>query len=216
MSVFCRVVNHILKNCSTAQLIINSSTSFSGRLSARTMRLFNSQQCSIRQFSSSVRNFSYRNLKPEIVKPNNRPYEVNTKVSQDVLVYQFENPRFFKLMSIFGFGQCVFWTYLMGFTYTNLRDVSPEEESKMLGLDEGSLPWWRKINLGSNMYRNGLSSLCFIFGKCDVGLPTVGTGQVSYGGIRRSSASPRPPCDGTPSLGIRLPIANLEEKTSRL
>jgi hypothetical protein len=31
--------------------------------------------------------------------------------------------------------------------------------------DRDQLPWWRKINLGENKYRNSLTVLSFLIGK---------------------------------------------------
>jgi hypothetical protein len=31
--------------------------------------------------------------------------------------------------------------------------------------DRDDLPWWRKINLGENKYRNSLTVLSFLIGK---------------------------------------------------
>ncbi|XP_060520156.1 transmembrane protein 223 [Cylas formicarius] len=82
---------------------------------------------------------------------------INTKVSRDVILYKYENDKFYKIMNIFGLCQFGFWSYLSVFALKNMRDA-PVDESRE------DLPWWRKINLGENKYRNGLGTIAFVIG----------------------------------------------------
>ncbi|RZC35659.1 TMEM223 domain containing protein [Asbolus verrucosus] len=85
-----------------------------------------------------------------------RTLDVNTNVSKDVILFKYDNPRFFKIINVFGVCQFVFWSYLSVFSFKTLRDA-PVDNSK-------ESPWWRKINLGENKYRNSLALIAFIIG----------------------------------------------------
>jgi hypothetical protein len=82
--------------------------------------------------------------------------EVKTNIAKDVILFKYDNPRFFKIVNIFAVCQFVFWSYLSVFSFTTLRDA-PVDRSK-------ETTWWRKINLGENKYRNSLSIISFIIG----------------------------------------------------
>lgn len=88
-------------------------------------------------------------------------YDVNTNVTKDVILFKYENPRFFKLMNIFGISQFCFWNYLAHFSYTTLRDA-PVDQS--IAEDKNSA-WFEKINLGDNKFRNSISVFCFLIGR---------------------------------------------------
>jgi hypothetical protein len=85
-------------------------------------------------------------------------HEVNTNVAKDVILYRYDNPKFFRIVNIFALCQFGFWTYLSHFAFTSMRDAPVPK-------DRDDLPWWRKINLGENKYRNGLTVLSFLIGK---------------------------------------------------
>uniref|UniRef100_A0A1A9VY05 Transmembrane protein 223 n=1 Tax=Glossina austeni TaxID=7395 RepID=A0A1A9VY05_GLOAU len=87
-----------------------------------------------------------------------RVYDVNTNVSKDVILYKYENPRFYKILNLFGISQFIFWTYLSHFAFTSLKDAPVEKK------DYVDLAWYERINLGENKYRNGISIMCFVIG----------------------------------------------------
>ncbi|CAH2090826.1 unnamed protein product [Euphydryas editha] len=86
-------------------------------------------------------------------------HDVNTNVAKDVILYKYENPKFYMYMNIFAVVQYMFWTYLGLFALQNLRDA-PVDRSTIT--DE--TPWYRKINLGENKYRNTLGAVSVIIG----------------------------------------------------
>lgn len=86
------------------------------------------------------------------------PLEGSAKLVKDVIVFKYENQRFFKYLNIFAISQFLCWNYLAHFSYTSLRDAPVENSSE----DDS---WWRKVNLGENKYRNTLTVLCFAIGK---------------------------------------------------
>ncbi|XP_045450534.1 transmembrane protein 223 [Melitaea cinxia] len=86
-------------------------------------------------------------------------HDVNTNVAKDVILYKYENPKYYMYMNIFAVVQYMFWTYLGLFALQNLRDA-PVDRSKIT--DE--TPWYRKINLGDNKYRNTLGAVSIIIG----------------------------------------------------
>uniref|UniRef100_A0A182J6C0 Uncharacterized protein n=1 Tax=Anopheles atroparvus TaxID=41427 RepID=A0A182J6C0_ANOAO len=87
-----------------------------------------------------------------------RAYDINTKVPKDVMLFKYENPRFFKVLNIFAVSQFLFWGYLCHFSYTTLKDAPVEESGKE------DLPWYKRINLGENKYRNSIAIMCFCIG----------------------------------------------------
>nr|XP_026488890.1 transmembrane protein 223 [Vanessa tameamea] len=86
-------------------------------------------------------------------------HDVNTNVVKDVILFKYENPKFYMYMNIFAVVQYMFWTYLGLFALQNLRDA-PVDKSKITD----DTPWYRKINLGENKYRNTLGTLSIIIG----------------------------------------------------
>lgn len=106
-------------------------------------------------------NTNYVKLRQTVINPSTRlfsqtPLNVNTNVIKDVILFKYENPKFFKMLNVFALCQFGFWTYLSHFAYTTLRDVPmPKSEE---------LSWWRKINLGEQKYRMTLTVIAFLAG----------------------------------------------------
>lgn len=86
-------------------------------------------------------------------------HDVNTNVIKDVILFKYENPKFYTYMNIFAVVQYLFWSYLGIFSFSSLKDA-PVDRSK---IDE-TTPWFRKINLGENKYRNTLGALAVFIG----------------------------------------------------
>ncbi|XP_071451153.1 transmembrane protein 223 [Hetaerina americana] len=105
-------------------------------------------------------NFSFMNNRQASklrLHTQNSPYDVNTKVSKDVILFKYENPRFFRILNAFALCQFFFWSYLSHFCFTKLRDAPVERNAE-------DQPFWRRINLGENKFKNSLAVFCFIIG----------------------------------------------------
>lgn len=85
-------------------------------------------------------------------------FNVNTKVTRDVILFKYENPRFFKIMNIFAISQFGFWSYLSISCLSTLRDIPVQENVK-------HDVWWRKVNFGESKYRYGLTLISFFMGE---------------------------------------------------
>ncbi|OWR53942.1 hypothetical protein KGM_212935 [Danaus plexippus plexippus] len=62
-------------------------------------------------------------------------------------------------MNVFAIVQYMFWTYLGIFALKTLRDA-PVDKSKITE----DTPWFRRINLGENKYRNTLGTVAILIG----------------------------------------------------
>ncbi|XP_015590821.1 transmembrane protein 223 [Cephus cinctus] len=58
-----------------------------------------------------------RQLSTKQVSSVERPYEVNTNVANNVILYKFEKDRFHKLLTIFGFSQLFGWLTISYYIY---------------------------------------------------------------------------------------------------
>uniref|UniRef100_A0A1B0DQB3 Uncharacterized protein n=1 Tax=Phlebotomus papatasi TaxID=29031 RepID=A0A1B0DQB3_PHLPP len=111
---------------------------------------------------AKCRNVIQRTLSRGIVNPNRlcntRPYDLNTNVAKDVIIFKYDNPKFFRYLNIFALCQFFFWNYLSHFAFTTLRDAPVDRNTSE------DLPFWRRLNLGDNKYRYTLTILCFSIG----------------------------------------------------
>lgn len=122
--------------------------------------LFLRRACALRYPSTcnncvnKVKNVSYSSVTTKTI------HDVNTNVTKDVVLFKYENPKFYMYMNIFAVVQYMFWSYLGIFAFSSLRDA-PVDKSKITD----DTPWFRKVNLGENKYRNTLGSVAFLVGK---------------------------------------------------
>ncbi|XP_075043732.1 transmembrane protein 223 isoform X2 [Mixophyes fleayi] len=68
-------------------------------------------------------------------------------VPRDVLLFQHQRPRFFRLLGLFCVAQTGFWAYMAHFGFTSLRDISQSnsgQDKEVKGRNMGS-PVWRTI-----------------------------------------------------------------------
>jgi hypothetical protein len=107
------------------------------------------------------------NIRPVRVIParnlviESAPRSPTAETAKDIIVYKYENPRFFKMMNFFTISQLFFWGYLAHWTFYGLKDAKVSEEQSK---DE-DVSWWRKLNLGENKYRNAFATLCLFIGE---------------------------------------------------
>lgn len=91
------------------------------------------------------------------------PWEVNTNVAKDVVLYSYENSRFHKYLNIFAITQFGFWVYLAEFSMNTLKDAPVKVEETAIAGEK--LPWYRKINMGENKFRRGITTMCIAVGQ---------------------------------------------------
>nr|XP_018910273.1 PREDICTED: transmembrane protein 223 [Bemisia tabaci] len=84
--------------------------------------------------------------------------DINTNVSRDVVIFEYNNDRLFAIIKVFGISQIFVWGYLANTAYTCLKDAPVEKPPHR------ELQWWEKVNLGENWVRNGITTLCVIMG----------------------------------------------------
>lgn len=83
-----------------------------------------------------------------------------TELGRDVVLYKYENPRFFKLLNLFAISQFAFWA-IISFNSTSLTNAPVKKTEKD---EKEDVPFWRRINLGTDAFR-----LSMIFGSAFVG-----------------------------------------------
>lgn len=118
-------------------------------------------------------------------------------MEKDVLLYKYENTKFFRYLNLFGVSQFVFWTYLSNFA-TTLRDVPAPKNT-------ADQQWYEKLTfLGENKYKNGMAALFFLVGKIEILFDCPGSslksflsrcwnGQPWCGFLQEMRALPSPP-----------------------
>ncbi|XP_069554583.1 transmembrane protein 223 [Brachyistius frenatus] len=96
----------------------------------------------------------------------------STQPARDVTLFVHDRTRFFRLLSVFCGGQCVFWTYLAHFAYTGLRDTGgAAEKDKAKASTTGLAGMWSfEMNLGSHAWRYGFTVGCLAIGAGIMGL----------------------------------------------
>lgn len=82
-------------------------------------------------------------------------------LTKDVIIFKYDNPRFFKLMNLFGLVQFVFWLIFAESTMSTMKFIPVDRESPKFK----DLPLYMKINFGENKYKWGLSIFSFVVGE---------------------------------------------------
>lgn len=93
------------------------------------------------------------------------PAAININVShltKDVIVYKYNNPRYFKLLNIFALVQFVFWTGMAETSFSTLRDTPVDESAE--GFKEQ--PLYKRNNFGSDRFKYGMASVLLFLGEC--------------------------------------------------
>lgn len=110
----------------------------------------------LHQFSTNVLKQFYR------ANASYAPINIDAaNLTKDVIVYKYNNPKYFKLMNIFGIAQFFFWVLCSEFMLSNLRYTPVNADDPNIQ----DLPFYLKINLGENKYKYGLSFGSFLLGK---------------------------------------------------
>lgn len=90
--------------------------------------------------------------------------------SRDVVLFEHDRTRFFRLLSVFCGGQFLFWTSLGHFAYTGLRDTGKGKAETSTTTTGLAGMWSFEMNLGSNTWRYGFTLGCLTIGAWMVGL----------------------------------------------
>lgn len=110
-----------------------------------------------------VYGFSVHYIKPFYRKrASYAPINIDpSSLTKDVIVFKYNNPKYFRIMNFFGLVQFFFWLICSEFTLSTLRDTPIDHNDP----DKHNAPFYLRINLGENKYKNGLAISCFLLGK---------------------------------------------------
>lgn len=144
---------------SLPQYLLNRSlpTNAVTRLQPFVIKPINYKLCSQLLHTSKILKYCSKSITPTGGAASASPLDGSAKLAKDVIVFKYENPKFFKYLNIFAVCQYLCWNYLAFFSYTSLIDAPVENTAE-------DVSWWRKINLGENKYRNSLTVACFLIG----------------------------------------------------
>lgn len=96
-----------------------------------------------------------------------RFHSTSSAVAKDVVLFEHDRTRFFRLLSFFCAGQLLFWTYLAHFAFTNLRDTRRAQAAESTAISGGL--FGIDANLGSGAWRYGFTLSCLAVGGAIVG-----------------------------------------------
>lgn len=147
--------------------------------------------------------------------PVSRNLSTVTPVQKDVILFEHDRTRFFRLLAVFCGGQLLFWTYLAHFAYTGLKDtrgsVPPARTVATTGL---AGLWSFEMNLGSNVWRYGFTSACLAIGAGIVGLGVLFCGRsvsqvILHKGGRMVTLSTQSPLGPDQGRRITIPLSQV-------
>jgi len=94
-----------------------------------------------------------------------------TKAVKDVVIFRFEDPKFFKYLNLFAVSQFGFWIMLclsslsmVDTPVPDKKETSKKDNEKNNSTEEWR-PFWRAINLGNDKYKYGLCVGSFLMGN---------------------------------------------------
>ncbi|XP_010898837.1 transmembrane protein 223 [Esox lucius] len=106
--------------------------------------------------------------------PHLRSLSTSATVAKDVILFEHDRTKFFRLLAIFGGGQFIFWTYLAHFAFTGLRDTTEKgSEGRKVSTTGLAGLWSFDMNLGSNAWRYGFTVACLVIGGGIMGLSAL-------------------------------------------
>ena len=91
-----------------------------------------------------------------------KPFDVDSNLPHDVIVYTYKNDRFYKMLTIFGIIQFFFWLHLAGFCYRTLGSGSTTEKAEEL---LGKTNSWANIIGAVEQYRYRIAVVCLLLGN---------------------------------------------------
>ena len=94
------------------------------------------------------------------LKQGRRPFDMDSNIAKDTLVFSSYNDRFYMMMSVFGVVQALFWMNMASFTYSVGKQYKEVMSSK-----GKSLSWWEQVMnfVGHNPLK--VPIMCMIMGK---------------------------------------------------
>uniref|UniRef100_A0A4W5MRN5 Transmembrane protein 223 n=1 Tax=Hucho hucho TaxID=62062 RepID=A0A4W5MRN5_9TELE len=126
---------------------------------------------SIRSRVNTQKRYFYVMKKLHQQVPLSRPLSTSTAVAKDVILFEHDRTRFFRLLAVFCVGQFLFWTYLAHFAFTGLRDTGGSGSGGRHVSTTGLAGLWSfDMNLGSNAWRYGFTLACLVIGGGIMGL----------------------------------------------
>lgn len=84
--------------------------------------------------------------------------------AKDIIMYRYENARFFRMLNVFAIAQFGFWI-MLSFSSLTLVDVPVSKKTEEDKKKDEDLPFWRTINLGQDKYKYGLGIGSFLMGE---------------------------------------------------
>ncbi|KAJ6657001.1 hypothetical protein lerEdw1_003002 [Lerista edwardsae] len=96
------------------------------------------------------------------------PFPLDAGVPRDVVLFQHDRGRFFRIVGLFCTGQFLFWAYLAHFAFHTLRDTGatrPQPDPQPGGRPLPTLPGGASLNLGSSKWRLGFTASCLTVGS---------------------------------------------------
>ncbi|XP_016356945.1 transmembrane protein 223 [Sinocyclocheilus anshuiensis] len=139
--------------------------------SSRALVSTATQSVKVNDITSILKPLTLRCLRVNSVR--NAYTFTSTAVAKDVILFEHDRTRFFRLLAIFCGGQFLFWAYLAHFAFTSLRDTRKNSgEPQKVRTELGGL-FSFDMNLGSNAWRYGFTLGCLIIGGGIVGLAVL-------------------------------------------